>query len=407
LFSGRPLEVIETLQSLLAEAAARGDESTSAQVGAQVGRGMMMLNRNEEALPIIEQALIHSSNVDDAATTVEALVTKGGILSNIGRWREAVAVLAGAVELSALWGMPQARFRGTYNLHGSLSAEDPKGADQFLRAGYAAAVEFGQRQWIVALGKLVVGDDLAEGRWDDAMELAEELQSSAMSTMDAAIIEGTVASVLAARGDDDGATRKMMDGWRHIEGVTKFDDLGWMHFSQASVHEAAGRYSEATDTIMEAVTAGIFPLVNAAVAACYRLLLRDDRQLDDLAKLLHETPESHERFIQSLITRGDAAIAAMRGDTGRAQILFRRVADEQREMGQLSELAFTDRLIVSTFGAKSAIGKAAEQESRRLLEQVGAHALLARLDDAVRQAPLAAEAGTAPSVVGEVVQPVL
>jgi len=87
--------------------------------------------------------------------------------------------------------------------------------------------------------------------------------------------------------------------------------------------------------------------------------------------------------------------------------LFRRVADEQREMGQLSELAFTDRLIVSTFGAKSAIGKAAEQESRRLLEQVGAHALLARLDDAVRQAPLAAEAGTAPSVVGEVVQPVL
>jgi hypothetical protein len=129
--------------------------------------------------------------------------------------------------------------------------------------------------------------------------------------------------------------------------------------------------------------------------------------VDDFAKRVAEAPRPQERLVESLLTRGEAVVAAMRGEYGRAQLLFRRVADEQREMGQVSELAFTDRLIVSTFGIKSSIGKAAEQECRRLLEQVGANALLARLDDAVRQAPLASGTAETPSVVGDVVEPVL
>ena len=43
MFGGRPAEVIELLESLLAEVEAAGDEATAAPVAAQVGRAMMML----------------------------------------------------------------------------------------------------------------------------------------------------------------------------------------------------------------------------------------------------------------------------------------------------------------------------------------------------------------------------
>ena len=77
MFGGRPAEVIELLESPLAEVEAAGDEATAAPVAAQVGRAMMMLERSSEALPIFDRALAYAARVDDIADDHRRLDQQG------------------------------------------------------------------------------------------------------------------------------------------------------------------------------------------------------------------------------------------------------------------------------------------------------------------------------------------
>jgi hypothetical protein len=309
-------------------------------------------------------------------------------------------VLAGAIELSSMYGLTQPRLRAMYNLAGALFAEDPRRANQIQRDGVALARDLGQRQWMLSLGALAINAELSEGQWDAALELAAEMETSSIPDLERANIDSTVAVVRAYRGHDGGATELMADIWRRLEGVTKFDDVGWMHVTESEVNYAAGRYRESVASLMESMRYEYFSSANLPLVLGYALLLRDSELLDETVARIAETPKPNGRFLDSWVARGDAAVAAMHGNFEEAAVLFRRAVDELRDMGQLVDLVFTDLLIVSALGNESPMGKAAEREAREILEPAGARALLDRLDDAIRAGPLSAagQAHTPPPV---------
>ena len=249
--------------------------------------------------------------------------------------------------------------------------------------------------------------DIGEGHWDAVLERGAELKAGPLPPIELATIDGGIALVLAWRGDDEQAMALMAEAWEQMAGVTKHDDLGWTHLTQAEVHFAAGRWREGIASLLEAANSEFFAYTNLPYAACYALLLRDRELVEELAARIAVTTRKTGRTMDVFAARGQAAITAMRGDLPAAAALYRHIAEEQRDMGLMPDVCLTNALTISTFGVTSPAGQAAYKESRQILEPLGANGLLARLEDVARQTPLAAEAGSAPSVVGEVVQPVL
>jgi len=196
----------------------------------------------------------------------------------------------------------------------------------------------------------------------------------------------------------------MAGAWQRLEGVSKYDDLGWSHLLQSEVHSVAGRYREALASLLESTKIDYFAPANLPIAVAYALLLRDHNLLDVLLARIAETPPKTGRFLNAVVLRSRACVAAMRSNFDEATALFRRSADEFRDMGQPLDLTFTNLLIISALGTRTSLGEAAARESRQILEPLGARAALQRLEDAERAGPLRAADGLAREAAGAAVE---
>jgi class 3 adenylate cyclase/tetratricopeptide (TPR) repeat protein len=393
MFAGRPAEAIELLEPILAEVEASGDNATAAQVGAQLGRAYMMAERNDRALAVLDRALDYASALDDVPTIVDILTSKGPALETLGRRREAVAVLAGALELADDFDLKQARFRTLYNLTGRVVADDPRRAYQIQRQGLQAARELGQQQWLQAFGALLVHGEIAEGNWDAALALADELGAAALPDLEQANVDSGVAIVFAYRGDDERALALMREADKRMSGVTTYAELGWLQYVHSEVEAAAGRYREAYRWLVESSRSPFWAALNMPLGANLALLLGDATMMAEVQAEMAKWPAQTGRFNAAVRLRADACAAAMAGRATDAAAGLRTAAAEFRSMGGVIELAQTAHLAVVGLGREHSLAKELAAEARQVLEPLQARALLAHLDGVgVEAAPSAGHA---------------
>ena len=135
----------------------------------------------------------------------------------------------------------------------------------------------------------------------------------------------------------------------------------------------------------------------AADLSCYALLLRDHELLDATLARIADLPAPTGRFLNAEVLRGQACVAAMRGNLSEAAALFRRASDEFRDMGQAVDTDVhgpADRSPRLASAARRWARPPAREARRdpRAARRRCEHCV-DRSDDAVRAGPLSAAAG--------------
>ncbi len=116
----RRSRILEPAAATLGEA-----EPNAAPVFAELARVYMMTDRAEEAVNMAEKALRAAAPQRDTEVIVNALVTRGSAICNLGAIDEAEAILRGAMNLADRAGHIAAALRARNNLIPPLSSEAP------------------------------------------------------------------------------------------------------------------------------------------------------------------------------------------------------------------------------------------------------------------------------------------
>ncbi len=233
-FSGRIVESAELLEPAHDEYRDLCDTAEYVGLAAELARTYMLLGRDAEAIQIADEILPTAERLDLTRETIQLLITRGPALANIGRLREGIVTLVGAVEASTSYGIVDAQVRSRLNLSYVAAGEDPRLAYRVAREGIdlvrhlgirgwpyllsnaaQLAVRFGDWDWVLPeVTEAAQTDDHVSVRWRLAeirgllgSDVADELQAldDAVKDMTEVQTQSAVdevrASVALARGD--------------------------------------------------------------------------------------------------------------------------------------------------------------------------------------------------------------
>jgi ATP/maltotriose-dependent transcriptional regulator MalT len=148
---------------------------TRAAVLAPLGRVLMLLGRDDEARPIIEETLELAERFDDDCAAADALNNLAIAEAHHGRYTEALDTLKEATARAERVGDDDARLRSLANAADALEAagrsEDAVAAAQKALA-LAESLGRARTHGVFTAGNLAEAQ-ISLGRWDDAMETLE------------------------------------------------------------------------------------------------------------------------------------------------------------------------------------------------------------------------------------------
>ena len=104
---------------------------------------------NADAIAMIDDILPTAERLDLTREAIELLVTRGPALAGIGRIREGIVTLVGAVAASNSYGLVDAEIRARVNLSFAAAGEDPQLAYRVAREGVEMVQRLGIRGWRV------------------------------------------------------------------------------------------------------------------------------------------------------------------------------------------------------------------------------------------------------------------
>ena len=329
----------------------------------------------DEALPIIERL-----NLEELAA--EALTNKGSALSDLGRRREAQALLEAAVRRLKAVGDGSTFVRATNNLATTLDQSDPRRAAEVLREGYTYAQRIGDRsmaewlQWSSIDLDFYLGDD-----WTGPMaEIEEALTSVSNRAQEHRFL---YSAVLYGAARDDPQTGSFAERLLAVGKLT--DEAGSAEAEEsilATRRLLAGDPTGAYEHLIapaERVEIFIETAVPWAIhaAAWSRDVARLRRAVDLLAA---------SRFtgavLQAPLAVGRAGIAALEGRTADALDAYRRARRGYADLQLHTHLALSAIDMLATIGTDEPEVRVAAEDARAAFVRLGARALLQRLDEA-------------------------
>jgi tetratricopeptide (TPR) repeat protein len=338
---GKLVEALERMDTALSTLSSEDPDADLAALAAQVGRFRFFSGDLDVAMERIETALGLAEELNLPDVLSQALNTKGVILVNSGRYTEGGALVGFALDVALENDIPADALRG-YNNVADINAR----ADRFERAaavygdGLALARRVGNRssewQFLAQTYPLY-----CLGRWDEALALAAEVpeESYAQIRFPFVCLVGPSASILAHRGDVDGAARLagMHPELRDSDDLSERSAYAW---AEAVVLLARGEAGAALDVAerswatrgivgasSEGMKEGFAQAVDAALA-----LGRLDRAERILAELGGLPRGLVSQSMRAHASRLRARLAAAAGDDDRADRLFRGAAGLFREL---------------------------------------------------------------------------
>jgi tetratricopeptide (TPR) repeat protein len=355
---------------------------------ATTSRILMRSDRYAEAVVVADRALALAEPMRDGRVIAEALNNKGASLTGMGRYREGIALLRGAVDVAREGGFVSAELRALSNLSGTL--EDVRESRRVAIEAKELALRMGHRSNAAFAAGTVRFDDFALAEdWDAVIDL-DAASTVGVDEVASAIEMRWISAtglMLAARGDP---IDELLG--RLAEIGSEIADTSPAIFARqlASMRDLlAGDHVSAYRAVEEPMDD---PLLEAwMLRAAWRAALwgGDADRVRDAAERLGRSPGGDALAVAGRVA-ASASTAALDGRRDDALAGFRESIDLLRAIHDRFGLAerVIDLLFVLGPGDPGTPELAAE--ARAIFERVAARPYLATLDELMQH-----EAGAA------------
>ena len=342
----------------------------------ELARCYLLLSRPTDTVRGVDAILPTAERLDLARETLELLVTRGPALASIGRLREGITTLVGAVAAASAYGYPEIELRGRVNLSFAAAAEDPQLAYRAAREGLEIVRRLGMRGWAYYMIGNAAELALRMGEWDWVMaELEEALATSDVDN--AARMRR--AEVLGLRGEDVESELAFLT--ELVENMTEVQAQASVADVKALVALARGELAAALD-----LARGSYRLSIAPDATAPQTAMRAAAWLGDAAAVADAVGmlEGHPGRVPGAVRReGQAALGALDGRRAEALAGFTDAVHRWRELSFVFEAAMCQLNMVTVLGASEPETRSAADEARVVFERLGAKPLLQLLAAAV------------------------
>jgi len=411
----RHYELLEEAVSIHREA---GDGPAFAIATARLGRPLFMLDRQEESLRRMEEALQPLAETDTKARA-ELLVALAMTCGGVGRFEESlewseralpvterlgdVDLLATALGARSFSLFSSGRHREAVILaRGRLELLEETGGlleqgRALMQLGVYAVVDdprAGQRAWMEAaeVARRLGSTDLENGAmtnlveaatdlgdFDEAAKILAELQERSVGRETEAEVAMNEAMLVAFRGDEALARRRLQDAaW--AESTQNQDVRMWYLRVVATVELCAGDLEAswaAATAALEASPGGINGPNSAAVAARAAVWLGD---ADRVRSAITSTEVFRGRWIETVRQTAEAGLAALERRREQSLDAYARTAAEWRALDSPLDLGLCLLDRVTVLGKDDSGRDAAAAEAREIFERIGATPFLERLN---------------------------
>ncbi|MEO6294323.1 MAG: adenylate/guanylate cyclase domain-containing protein [Candidatus Limnocylindria bacterium] len=374
--NGRVAEMAALLEPARDEYRDLAETPEYVRLAAELARSYLLLGRPEDSVGVVDDILPTVERLELTRETLELLVTRGPALANIGRLREAIVTLVGAVAASSSYGLVDVGLRARVNLSYAAAGEDPELAYRVAREGHEVTLRLGMRGYAYYMLGNAAELAVRLGDWDWAVPQLEE--------------------AVAATENDQAAKMRLAE-IRGLRGVDVADDLQALADrvadmtevqAQASVEEvralvalARGSYAEALDRARRSYSLNIAPDASAPQTAMRAAAwLRDAPAVTDALRVLEGQPG---RVPATIRREAEAALAALEGRRPEALAGFIDAVRRWRELGLEFEAAVCALNFVIMLGASEPEARAAADEAGAVFKRLGAQPFQTLLADAM------------------------
>jgi class 3 adenylate cyclase/tetratricopeptide (TPR) repeat protein len=232
----------EILREALADVSDLPTAPEIAEAQAELARALMLQSSPESI--VWADRVLENPNVATPRVLVNTLITKGSILTMLGRMTEAEAVLTGSVVLADRLGDPFSMLRARNNAAEILVSQQIGSLLAMAREVYEIAQRFGNRTWIHQAIGTGLSASLQSGAWDDWQEEAESELPDAASFY-RGWFEDEGARRLAFRGRMDEAKAILQASLADVSVRNSAQATAYMVMVETEITMAEGRWLDA------------------------------------------------------------------------------------------------------------------------------------------------------------------
>ncbi len=383
--AGDPGGAVARLETVLAELPPTA-EADRVPVLTNLARAHYRNNAPQRAIDTADQALPLAERHQLGRLIANLLNNKASGLAYVGRYREAVALMQGAIDVAAEGGFVDAELRARSNLTSIVWPNDLVRAYEVSRTNLELTRRLGNRlmtNWIVAAQAPTA--HLLGRDWDEILaDVDEALQSGLEPAAEQHILINSLPIRAARRDGLEQLTERVAELTEQLADPHAKAELAWVRAYGDLVNGQPGVASDRVFKAAEQVmTIRAIYLGWAGRAAIWA------RDADRLAPIIEQLAADADR---STMRRDDlaefrAAQAGFDGRVDEALAGYRAAISARRELGvdfAAARMAL-DLLIVVGPGNDEA--RAGAEEARALFERLGASAYIDRLDEALRATP--------------------
>jgi tetratricopeptide (TPR) repeat protein len=342
---------------------------------AELARANLLLAQPERSVDLVDGILPTAERLELTREAMMLLVTRGPALASLGRLRESIVTLTGAVAACTSYGLVDVGLRARVNLSYAAAAEDPELAFRVAREGHELSVRLGMRGYVFYLLGNAAELAIRVGDWDWVMPHLEE--AIAASENDAAA-KMRLAEIQGLRGIDSSEDLRHLA--ERVEAMTEMQAVATVAEVRGLVALAQGDFQAALDLARQSYEVNIAPDATAPQTA-----MRAAGALRDAASLTHAlgmVANAPGRVPAAVRREGDAALAALEGRRGESLAGYLDAIRRWRELGLEFEAAMCALGLVTTLGATDPEARAAALDAAAMFERVGAAPLQKLLADA-------------------------
>ena len=183
---------------------AMGFPDTAAEAGvvASLARAHMLAGTDfREAARLADLAAGAAEKNEDLVGFLEALITRGTALTNLGRNTEAAVLLKGALEVAEANDLPLTQLRAANNSYVVLWHRDQAAAVETVVRHLDLAQRIGEPDFLGRIVGISAWSRVRQGRLDDARDLIEAIDLGQLPRFNRIFVESVLSTIELLRGD--------------------------------------------------------------------------------------------------------------------------------------------------------------------------------------------------------------
>jgi class 3 adenylate cyclase/tetratricopeptide (TPR) repeat protein len=344
-------------------------------LNAELARTHLLLGRAADAVAIADETLPTAERLDLPRETLALLITRGAALAGLGRIREAIVTLVGAVSSGASNGWPDVELRARVNLSYAAAGDDPRLAYQVAREGLEMARHLGMRGvgfYLLANGALLA---VQMGDWDWALAQLDDAVAALHTDFWAQMRRAQIRGLRGVEVEEEfERVAAFIADTTEVQALADLDEV------RAEVALAWGDFSEAHRLAKRAYTQNIAPDSTAPRTAGRTAgWLGQQGDARDALDMLDAQPGRVSAVVRREI---EAALAALDGRRAESLAGFVDAIRRWHELGAEFEAAVCALDLVIMLGTATPEARAATDEAAALFRRLGAEPMLERLNEA-------------------------